>query len=164
MLADRAAATAAREPSTAHIPDNAPASPDSDHQPATAIEANDEEFAEDAADGYETATDASSNASTSLASTVRDFNFENKRRYHKFKEGRYLLPNDDMEQEREDMKHAMVLHVCEGALHNAPLDNPQKILDIGTGTGIWAIDSEQIFMTQQDDDVEQNTDLQVPLC
>ncbi|WQF86659.1 Putative S-adenosyl-L-methionine-dependent methyltransferase superfamily [Colletotrichum destructivum] len=140
MLADRAAATAAREPSTAHIPDNAPASPDSDHQPATTIEANDEEFAEDAADGYETATDASSNASTSLASTVRDFNFENKRRYHKFKEGRYLLPNDDMEQEREDMKHAMVLHVCEGVLHNAPLDNPQKILDIGTGTGIWAID------------------------
>ncbi|KAF3915124.1 hypothetical protein ABW20_dc0101740 [Dactylellina cionopaga] len=27
-----------------------------------------------------------------------------------------------------------------GKLHGAPLDNPQKILDIGTGTGIWAIE------------------------
>ncbi|KAF4829748.1 Secondary metabolism regulator LAE1 [Colletotrichum tropicale] len=42
--------------------------------------------------------------------------------------------------EREDMKHAMILHLCGGALHNAPLKNPQKILDIGTGTSIWAID------------------------
>lgn len=98
--------------------------------------------AEPADEGYETAAaDAGSNASVSLSSSVRDYNFENKRRYHKFKEGRYLLPNDDIEQEREDMKHAMVVHLCEGLLHNAPLDRPQKILDIGTGTGIWAIDS-----------------------
>ncbi|KAF4862724.1 Secondary metabolism regulator LAE1 [Colletotrichum siamense] len=85
-------------------------------------------------------TDDSSTQSTSLSSSVRDYNFENKRRYHKFKEGRYLFPNDDLEQEREDMKHAMILHLCDGALHNAPLKNPQKILDTGTGTGIWAID------------------------
>jgi len=25
-------------------------------------------------------------------------------------------------------------------LYAAPLDNPQKVLDVGTGTGIWAID------------------------
>ncbi|KAJ0368271.1 hypothetical protein COL26b_010922 [Colletotrichum chrysophilum] len=85
-------------------------------------------------------TDDSSTQSTSLSSSVRDYNFENKRRYHKFKEGRYLFPNDDLEQEREDMKHAMILHLCGGVLHNAPLKSPQKILDIGTGTGIWAID------------------------
>ncbi len=40
------------------------------------------------------------------------------------------------------MKHAMVLHLCSGKLHYAPLDNPQQILDVGTGTGIWPIDSE----------------------
>ncbi|KAJ0343796.1 hypothetical protein COL154_010834 [Colletotrichum chrysophilum] len=87
-------------------------------------------------------TDDSSTQSTSLSSSVRDYNFENKRRYHKFKEGRYLFPNDDLEQEREDMKHAMILHLCGGVLHNAPLKSPQKILDIGTGTGIWAIDTD----------------------
>ncbi|KAF6827643.1 TAM domain methyltransferase [Colletotrichum musicola] len=91
-------------------------------------------------DGYETGGDTSSNAATSLSSSCRDYNFENKRRYHKYAEGQYVMPNDDIEQEREDMKHAMVIQLCDGSLHNAPLDNPQKILDIGTGTGIWAMD------------------------
>lgn len=27
-----------------------------------------------------------------------------------------------------------------GALHRAPIDEPRRVLDIGTGTGIWAID------------------------
>ncbi|KAF6821203.1 Demethylmenaquinone methyltransferase 5 [Colletotrichum plurivorum] len=89
-------------------------------------------------DGY--GTEYSASTSTSICSSVRDYNFENKRRYHKFKEGRYMLPNDDLEQDREDMKHALVVEICKGALHRAPLDNPHRILDIGTGTGIWAID------------------------
>jgi hypothetical protein len=90
--------------------------------------------------GYETDF-GGSEASTSISSSVRDYVFENNRRYHKFREGRYLLPNDDAEQEREDMKHTMCVTVCDGKLHFAPLENPHKILDIGTGTGIWAIDS-----------------------
>lgn len=44
-------------------------------------------------------------------------------------------------QQREDMKHAMVKMLC-GQLHFAPIGgHPQEILDIGTGTGIWAIES-----------------------
>lgn len=27
-----------------------------------------------------------------------------------------------------------------GELFNAPIKNPQKVLDLGTGTGNWAID------------------------
>lgn len=27
-----------------------------------------------------------------------------------------------------------------GELFNAPIKSPQKVLDLGTGTGIWAID------------------------
>ncbi|KAK2041695.1 S-adenosyl-L-methionine-dependent methyltransferase, partial [Colletotrichum somersetense] len=42
--------------------------------------------------------------------------------------------------EREDMKHAMVVHLCSGKLYNAPLKNPQRVIDVGTGTDIWAID------------------------
>lgn len=54
--------------------------------------------------------------------------------------GRYLLPNDDTELDREDMKHHMWTLVLEGNLHLAPLsDSPQKILDVGTGSGIWAM-------------------------
>jgi SAM-dependent methyltransferase len=102
----------------------------------TIIEAADSDESDD---GY--ATDDMSRGSTSISSSVRDYAFENNRRYHKFKEGAYAFPNDEPEQEREDMKHAMIVNLCDGRLHYAPLKNPQKILDVGTGTGIWAIDS-----------------------
>ncbi|KAI0830422.1 S-adenosyl-L-methionine-dependent methyltransferase [Hypoxylon sp. FL0890] len=78
--------------------------------------------------------------SISMSEDVRDYVFENSRRYHKYSEGRYHFPNDDAEQEREDMQHAMIMLLCDGKLHFAPLENPQSILDMGTGTGIWAID------------------------
>ncbi|EFX05628.1 hypothetical protein CMQ_3697 [Grosmannia clavigera kw1407] len=52
-------------------------------------------------------SDRVSTAGTNLSSSVRDYAFENSRRYHNFQEGRYNFPNDEPEQEREDMKHAM---------------------------------------------------------
>lgn len=80
--------------------------------------------------GYE--SDSATSASTSVSSSIWDFSFENGRRYHKFREGRYNFPNDDVEQEREDMKHAMVKLLCQ-KLHFAPIgDNPHEILDVGT--------------------------------
>lgn len=91
--------------------------------------------------GYE--SDGFSSASTSAESSVRDYMYENGRRYHAFREGHYNFPNDDVEQEREDMKHAMMKLLCSQKLHFAPIgDNPQQILDIGTGTGIWTIESK----------------------
>jgi SAM-dependent methyltransferase len=33
-----------------------------------------------------------------------------------------------------------MLLLLQGQLHKAPIENPRRILDIGTGTGIWAID------------------------
>lgn len=91
--------------------------------------------------GY--ASDGNSSASTSAESSVRDYLYENGRRYHSFREGTYNFPNDDVEQEREDMKHAMVKLLCSQKLHFSPLgEHPQQILDMGTGTGIWAIESE----------------------
>lgn len=90
-------------------------------------------------DGYE--DDNSSGHSMSLESGVRDYAFENGRRYHKYREGRYVFPNDDSEQDREDMKHSMIVNLCGGKLHFAPIgENPQNIIDLGTGTGIWVID------------------------
>lgn len=42
-------------------------------------------------------TDTGSTGSTSLAESMRDFIYENGRRYHRFREGRYNFPNDDVE-------------------------------------------------------------------
>ncbi|KAI2632200.1 S-adenosyl-L-methionine-dependent methyltransferase [Hypoxylon sp. NC1633] len=92
-------------------------------------------------DGLDSFSGMLSADSMSMSDDVRDYVFENSRRYHKYSEGRYHFPNDDAEQEREDMQHAMVMMLCEGKLHYAPLDNPQSVMDIGTGTGIWAIDN-----------------------
>lgn len=50
-------------------------------------------------------------ASTSLVSSVYKYEFENGRRYHSYKHGRYPIPNDDIEQNREDMKHAMIMEL-----------------------------------------------------
>lgn len=76
--------------------------------------------------------------------------YENGRRYHLYKYGRYPIANDDIEQKREDMKHAMMLELTNGKLYFAPIgDNPKKILDIGTGTGIWAVEMGDKFPQAQ---------------
>ncbi|PHH92361.1 hypothetical protein CDD83_7739 [Cordyceps sp. RAO-2017] len=77
---------------------------------------------------------------TSVTSSVYACTYERGRRYHCFKNGRYPIPNDDIEKDREDLKHAMLMELTDGVLFYAPVGHPQSILDIGTGTGIWAIE------------------------
>ncbi|KAL1983168.1 hypothetical protein VTN96DRAFT_418 [Rasamsonia emersonii] len=62
---------------------------------------------------------------TSLASSVKNYVYE---------------PNDKDEQDRLDLSYHIYNLCLGGELHRAPLKNPQKVLDLGTGTGIWAID------------------------
>jgi hypothetical protein len=80
--------------------------------------------------------------STSISSSILEHSFQNGRRYHRYRHGRYPIPNDEAEQNREDMLHAMMLEATDGKLFYAPIgDYPQKIIDLGTGTGIWALES-----------------------
>lgn len=56
------------------------------------------------------------------------------------------MPNDEKELDRLDLYHHIVLLRCDGKLHLAPIvENPQRILDIGAGTGIWAIEMAEAF-------------------
>ncbi|KAF5582033.1 hypothetical protein FPCIR_9790 [Fusarium pseudocircinatum] len=89
-------------------------------------------------------------SSTSISSSILEHSYQNGRRYHRYRHGRYPLPNDEAEQNREDMLHAMMLEATDGRLFYASVgENPQRIADLGTGTGIWAIES--IFYV---DDIE----------
>ncbi|KAN0122948.1 S-adenosyl-L-methionine-dependent methyltransferase [Hyaloscypha variabilis] len=78
---------------------------------------------------------------TSLSSGIRNHTYENGRRYHAFRAGSYYAPNDEAENDRLDMHHHLATLLLKGKLHVAPIGtNPQRILDLGCGTGIWAID------------------------
>ncbi|KAJ5623543.1 hypothetical protein N7490_012148 [Penicillium lividum] len=82
---------------------------------------------------------------TSLSSSILQFEYENGRRYHSNRLGNYMMPNDEEEQDRMDLAHHLWLMLLKGELHNAPVKAPQKILDLGTGTGIWALDIAEKF-------------------
>lgn len=91
-------------------------------------------------DGYQTDSSATSQ---SLATSAREFIFEHGRRYHSYKAdvNPYLFPNDDREQDREDLKHAMFLKLFNKTLHFAPVPAMgANVIDLGTGTGIWCVD------------------------
>ncbi|KAI5455626.1 S-adenosyl-L-methionine-dependent methyltransferase [Mariannaea sp. PMI_226] len=66
---------------------------------------------------------------------------ENGRTYHAYKDGAYVLPNDEAENHRLDLQHNLLLMSFDGKLHCAPLDETfHRVLDAGCGTGIWSID------------------------
>ncbi|PWY90709.1 S-adenosyl-L-methionine-dependent methyltransferase [Aspergillus heteromorphus CBS 117.55] len=73
-----------------------------------------------------------------LSTYITDYRYENGRRYHSYRDGAYWGPNDDLANELQNVAHHMYLLTLDGKLHLAPIDNPQEILDVGTGTGIWA--------------------------
>lgn len=97
---------------------------------------------------------------TSLSSSIFNYTYENGRTYHAFRSGSYVrflswapgnglvliivqvLPNDEAEQDRLDLLHHIFRLCLHGELCRTKLSNPQKILDIGTGTGIWAIEGK----------------------
>ncbi|RAK94968.1 S-adenosyl-L-methionine-dependent methyltransferase [Aspergillus ibericus CBS 121593] len=89
--------------------------------------------------GYPTDVDS---YATSLSSSVLDYKWLNGRRFHAYKEGSYKFPNDEREQSRLDMMHCIFKLAMGGELFLAPVDveQPLRVLDIGTGTGIWALE------------------------
>ncbi|CAG8410327.1 unnamed protein product [Penicillium salamii] len=66
---------------------------------------------------------------TSLSESVLEFEYENGRRYCSTRS-----------------THHIWLMMLRGELYNAPIgESPQNILDLGTGTGIWAMDIAEKF-------------------
>lgn len=88
---------------------------------------------------------------TSVTTSRLRYTFEQGRRYQAFLQGRYGLPNDDIEQMREGIKHKLYVdYILDGELHLAPIgDHPQKVVDLGTGVGFWAQDSLSSFLSPQ---------------
>lgn len=113
----------------------------SNNNPATNTAETDSAF-----DSAPSTSDLSS-YTTSLLSAVTNYTYENGRRYHAYRSGEYVLPNDDEEQDRQDLLHHMRGLLLAGALFKAPIGRRRlaRALDVGTGTGIWALDFADQF-------------------
>lgn len=80
---------------------------------------------------------------TSLPENALDGPVLFNRRYHRYREGSYAFPNDDEEQSRMDVQFSVIRAAQNGRLFFSPVANPKEVtnvLDVGTGTGIWAIE------------------------
>lgn len=115
-----------------------------EHEPDVerGLEAEDQ-FDDDADSAY--GAPSVNSSTTSVTSSIMKYRIENGRRYHAYKEGKYVLPNDEDENERLDLQHHLFDLTLEGALHLCPVGQDKskpigRVLDAGTGTGIWAID------------------------
>ncbi|KAI5809429.1 S-adenosyl-L-methionine-dependent methyltransferase [Pyronema omphalodes] len=92
-------------------------------------------------EAYGSASSGAGSSTQSLTESIQEYVFENGRRYHAYYgKDKNLLPTDEIEQDRMDMHHEIMLLLLDNELHRAPLSTPHRILDVGTGTGIWAID------------------------
>jgi methylase of polypeptide subunit release factors len=50
-----------------------------------------------------------------------------------------------VEQQRLNIHHEVFLKLLHDQLYIAPLKDPRRILDIGTGSGIWAVEMADKF-------------------
>ncbi|PKS10897.1 hypothetical protein jhhlp_002655 [Lomentospora prolificans] len=77
----------------------------------------------------------------SLTESILDYRNIHGRTYQRSPSTAYWGPNDRQQMEGLDLTHHWMTLLFDDKLFLSPIgDNPQRILDIGTGTGIWAID------------------------
>ncbi|CAJ2505431.1 Uu.00g128250.m01.CDS01 [Anthostomella pinea] len=91
-------------------------------------------------------TEATSMTSATLDTYLNDHLYQGGRRYHSYREGRYALPNDEIEQHREEVMHILVMDILDNNLFLAPMSEPPtKIMDLATGVGLWAVEMGDRF-------------------
>ncbi|PMD32988.1 S-adenosyl-L-methionine-dependent methyltransferase, partial [Hyaloscypha variabilis F] len=88
----------------------------------------------------------------SLTTSLGSLEFEDIRqhghRYHGSE--RVLLPNDESEQDRLDLQHHILKMCLDGELTMTDIPaSTQRIFDVGTGTGIWAIEMGDKYESAQ---------------
>ena len=87
---------------------------------------------------------------TSIKSEISKGILENERLYPSYGQHDYGMPIDDDELDRMDLQHRKYELVIGEKHFLAPIGpTPQCILDLGTGTGIWALDVADMYPSAQ---------------
>ncbi|KAF5004219.1 hypothetical protein FDECE_9276 [Fusarium decemcellulare] len=93
----------------------------------------------DADSGVDEGSETTSTAS--ISSSILNYRRLHGRTYENMQSTEYWAPNDDQQNEGLDLIHNALLMTLDNKLFFAPIgDHPKRVLDVGTGTGIWAID------------------------
>ncbi|CCE28050.1 uncharacterized protein CPUR_01524 [Claviceps purpurea 20.1] len=82
-------------------------------------------------------------STASIASSILEFRRIHGRTYHSDKFAtNYFLPNDNQQIESVELSHHYLTILFDDRLFLAPLDKDKihQVLDVGTGSGIWAIE------------------------
>lgn len=126
----------ASEPTTSVVSTSA-APPATDLSVVQAPQDNDN----DSLDGEDSAFGDGDSSTGSVSSSIRHYREVHGRTFHNYGNTEYWGPNDETQNEQLDIGHHMCTLILDNKLYLAPIEkNIQKALDIGTGTGIWAID------------------------
>ncbi|KAM0186346.1 hypothetical protein ACHAPI_011767 [Fusarium lateritium] len=86
--------------------------------------------------------DDAATSTASISSSILEYRSFQGRTFHSDKYNMdHLTPNDEQQRESIDITHHYLTLLLDGRLTLAPLkEGIEKVLDVGTGTGIWAID------------------------
>ncbi|KAH8899920.1 S-adenosyl-L-methionine-dependent methyltransferase [Thozetella sp. PMI_491] len=75
-----------------------------------------------------------------LASLDTSSDEERPRTFYKYQERESYFPSESSDRHHLELQHIIAKTVLGGELGLAPVGKPRHVLDLGTGTGIWAIE------------------------
>lgn len=83
--------------------------------------------------------------SRTLASSAHDVRFEHGRRYAG--RGTHPIPNDELNAENERTAHNLFLRMLDDRLFLAPVQKLDRVIDLGSGTGLCTSPSQGLATT-----------------
>ncbi|KAJ4863115.1 methyltransferase domain-containing protein [Trichoderma breve] len=128
-------------------PPAAPAAPaptaEAEVPPMAEIPFEQDESGDSGVDGDD---DDTASSTASLSESIYDHRQIHGRTFQHSKTTEYWGPNDDRQNNGLDISHHFITMLLGDQLYEAPIkEPPTRVLDVGTGTGIWAIDIADMF-------------------
>ncbi|KAL7939885.1 S-adenosyl-L-methionine-dependent methyltransferase [Trichoderma chlorosporum] len=129
--------------SVAKSPEPTDLAAQSEAPPMTEIPYEEDVYEDSGVDDYD---DDTASSTASLSDSIFDYRQIHGRTFQNSKTTEYWGPNDDRQNNGLDISHHFVTMLLGDQLFEAPIRKPPtKVLDVGTGTGIWAIDMADAY-------------------